>query len=86
MQAAFPTAPQAVAAALEAQRALLAEDWGEIGPLRVRMALHAGEAAPDGHGDYLAAPLNRLSRLLATGHGGQVAERSSRSATPRRHR
>ena len=23
-------------------------------------------------GDYLAAPLNRLSRLLATGHGGQV--------------
>ena len=36
------------------------------------MALHAGEAEPDAHGDYLAAPLNRLARLLATGHGGQV--------------
>jgi predicted ATPase len=36
------------------------------------MALHAGEAAPDAHGDYLAAPLNRLARLLAAGHGGQI--------------
>ena len=42
------------------------------GPLRVRMALHAGEAIPDAHGDYLAAPLNRLARLLATGYGGQI--------------
>jgi predicted ATPase len=72
VQAAFPTAPQAVAAALAAQRALLAEDWGEIGDVRVRMALHAGEAEPDQRGDYLSAPLNRLSRLLATGHGGQI--------------
>src|SRR5215212_7239201 len=72
VQAAFPTAPQAVAAALDAQRALLAEDWGPIGPLTVRMALHAGEAVPDTRGDYLAAPLNRLSRLLSTGYVGQI--------------
>jgi predicted ATPase/class 3 adenylate cyclase len=72
VQAAFPTAPAAVAAALDAQRALLAEDWGAIGPLWVRMAVHAGEAEPDAGGDYLSAPLNRLSRLLATGHGGQI--------------
>ena len=72
VQAAFPTAPQAVAAALAAQRALLVEDWGALGPLRVRMALHAGEAEPDDRGDYLAPALNRLSRLLAAGHGGQV--------------
>jgi len=72
VQAAFPTAPAALAAALDAQRALLAEDWGALGPLRVRMALHAGEAEPDARGDYLAAPLNRLSRLLAAGHGGQI--------------
>jgi class 3 adenylate cyclase len=71
VQAAFPTAPAAVTAAHDAQRALLAEDWGEIGPLRVRMALHAGEAEPDTRGDYLAAPPNRLSRLLSAGHGGQ---------------
>ncbi len=71
-QAAFPTAPDAVAAALDAQRALGAEEWGEIGELRVRMSLHAGEAIPDARRDYLAAPLNRLSRLLSTGYGGQI--------------
>src|SRR3954452_6791996 len=64
VQAAFPTAPQAVAAAIDGQRALGAEDWSAVGGLSVRMALHAGDAAPNEQGDYLAAPLNRLSRLL----------------------
>jgi predicted ATPase/class 3 adenylate cyclase len=87
IQAAFPTAPAAIAASLDAQRALLAEDWGEIGPLRVRMAVHAGEADPDERGDYLTAPLNRLSRLLSTGHGGQIlltqtVQQLSRGALP----
>src|SRR5829696_1998099 len=72
VQAAFPTAPQSVTAAVIGQRALLAKDWGEGGLLPVRIALHAGEAEPDARGDYLAAPLNRLSRLLSTGHGGQI--------------
>jgi class 3 adenylate cyclase len=72
VQAAFPTAPQAVAAAVAGQCALVAADWAAVGGLPVRMALHAGEATPDGRGDYLAAPLNRLSRLLATAHGGQI--------------
>ncbi len=72
VQVAFPTAPAAVAAALAAQHALLITNWGELGPLPVRMALHTGEASPDDRDDYLAAPLNRLSRLLATGHGGQI--------------
>ncbi|MBA3415204.1 MAG: adenylate/guanylate cyclase domain-containing protein, partial [Chloroflexia bacterium] len=87
IQAAFPTAPAAIAASLAAQQALLAEDWGEIGALRVRMAVHAGEADPDGRGDYLTAPLNRLSRLLSTGHGGQIlltqtVQQLSRGALP----
>jgi class 3 adenylate cyclase len=68
VQAAFPAAPAAVAAACDAQRTLLAEEWGEVRTLPVRMALHAGEAEPDARGDYLAAPLNRLSRLLSAGH------------------
>ncbi len=72
LQAAFPTTRQALAAAIAGQRALQAEDWSAVGGLPVRMALHAGEATPDERGDYLAAPLNRLARLLATGHGGQV--------------
>ncbi|MCA1836134.1 MAG: adenylate/guanylate cyclase domain-containing protein, partial [Actinobacteria bacterium] len=43
MAAAFTTAPDAVAAAVAAQRALTAATWG-AGPLRVRMAIHAGVA------------------------------------------
>jgi class 3 adenylate cyclase len=42
--AAFPTAPKAVSAALDAQRALHHAEWEETGPLRVRMALHTGAA------------------------------------------
>ncbi len=72
LQAAFPTAPEAVAAALEAQLALQAEAWTLPEPLRVRMALHTGAVDPDPDGDYRSPVLNRLGRLLATGHGGQV--------------
>ncbi|HEU0116634.1 MAG TPA: AAA family ATPase, partial [Thermomicrobiales bacterium] len=71
-QAAFPTARDGVAAAVDAQRALAAEPWSATtGPLRARMALHAGAATPL-EGDYLAPCLNRLARLLATGYGGQI--------------
>jgi class 3 adenylate cyclase len=56
VQAAFPMAPQAVAAAVAGQLALLAEDWGAVGGLRVRMALHAGEAIPDERGDTQGTP------------------------------
>src|SRR3712207_6678870 len=52
-QVAFPTVPHAIAAATAAQLALRRADWGELGPLRVRMAIHAGEAMPKA-GDYLA--------------------------------
>src|SRR3954463_1935524 len=69
-QAAFASAEDAVRAAVAAQRALLQETWPEpLGSLRVRMALHAGEAEPDERGDYLAVSLNRLARLLAIGNG-----------------
>ena len=68
---AFPTAPGAVEAALVAQRALLGEGSEKTGPLRVRMALHMG-AAEERDGDYFGPPLNRVSRLLSAGHGGQV--------------
>jgi len=40
-------------------------------PLKVRMALHTGPAeARDG--DYFGPALNRLARLLAAAHGGQI--------------
>jgi predicted ATPase/class 3 adenylate cyclase/Tfp pilus assembly protein PilF len=71
VQAAFPTALDAVLAAVAAQRALVAEDWGALGPIPVRMALHTGVATPH-EGDYLSPALNRLARLLAAGAGGQI--------------
>jgi class 3 adenylate cyclase len=70
-QAAFSNASAGVAAAVTAQRALSAEPWSETGLIRVRMALHSGAATPDVAGDYLAPCLNRLSRMLSTGFGGQ---------------
>src|ERR687894_2385677 len=70
--ASFPTAPEALGAALSAQRALLVnEDWGEGGPPLVRMALHTG-SAEERNGDYFGPPLNRVARLLSAAHGGQI--------------
>ncbi|MDQ4127773.1 MAG: tetratricopeptide repeat protein, partial [Actinomycetota bacterium] len=68
---AFHAAPDALEAALAAQRALLSEAWEEIGSLRVRMALHTGAAEERG-GDYFGPPVNRVARLLSAGHGGQL--------------
>jgi TolB-like protein/tetratricopeptide (TPR) repeat protein len=69
--AAFRTAPDALAAALDAQRAFHREPWPEGAKLRVRMALHSG-AVEVRDSDYFGAPLNRVARLLAAGHGGQT--------------
>lgn len=69
--AAFATAARALAAALDAQRALAAEPWGVTGPIRVRMALHTG-ATIERDGDYFGPPVNRVARLLSAGHGGQI--------------
>ncbi|HVK02196.1 MAG TPA: tetratricopeptide repeat protein [Armatimonadaceae bacterium] len=68
--AAFATATSGVAAMLAAQVALLAEPWPEETPIKVRMALHTG-AVESRDDDYFGPPLNRVARLLSTGHGGQ---------------
>jgi hypothetical protein len=68
---AFPTAPDALKAALVAQRRLLSYGWEQTGPLLVRMALHTGAAA-ERDGDYFGPPVNRVARLMSAAHGGQV--------------
>src|SRR5690242_997346 len=71
-QAAFPTAPQALRAAMDAQRSLQSENWPpETGEVRVRMALHTGTTEERGD-DYVGPSLNRVARLLSAGHGGQI--------------
>jgi len=69
--AAFQTAPDAIAAALSAQRALGLEDWSGVDGLKVRMAVHTG-LADERDGDYFGPTVNRVARLLSIGHGGQV--------------
>lgn len=68
--ASFVTARDAVDAVLNAQLALMAESWPEEAAIRVRMALHTG-AVESRDGDYFGPPVNRVSRLLSTAHGGQ---------------
>lgn len=69
--AAFQRADDALMAAVEVQRALAAEAWGEVGTLRARVALHVG-VAEERDRDYFGPNVNRVARLLAAGHGGQV--------------
>jgi predicted ATPase/class 3 adenylate cyclase len=69
--AAFSRPEDAVAATLAAQRALATEDFSAVEGLRVRMALHTG-TTDERDGDYFGPVLNRVARLLAVAHGGQV--------------
>ncbi len=72
--AVFTNPREAVEAALAAQFSLptaaLVTAEARL-PLRVRMALHTG-LVEERDGDYFGRPLNRVARLLAAGHGGQV--------------
>ena len=70
----FARPAAALAAALDSQRALRdAAAWpAPLGPLRVRAALHSGPGEQRADGYHAEFILNRLARLLAAGHGGQI--------------
>ena len=68
---AFAAPRGAVEAAVEIQRRLAAEDWAEIGELRVRIAIHSGAVEVRGR-HYFGAALFECSRLQALAHGGQT--------------
>jgi predicted ATPase/class 3 adenylate cyclase len=69
--AVFPRATDALAAAAAFQQALVAEPWPAEVSLRVRIALHTGEADLR-EGSYYGGEVNRCARLRAVAHGGQV--------------
>ncbi|MFN2555525.1 MAG: adenylate/guanylate cyclase domain-containing protein [Nitriliruptorales bacterium] len=71
LMAVFPSASAGVKACLEAELRLQDEPWGETGPLRVRMGVHAGEADPRA-GDFFGPVVNRAARIMSAAHGGQV--------------
>lgn len=68
---AFETPQLALAAALQAQRALAQADWGTLGALTVRMGLHSG-TAEQRDGDYFGGTLNRTARIESAAHGAQI--------------
>ena len=69
--AAFTGAGEAVGAAREAQRALTAHPWPAGAEVRVRMAVHTGDARLVG-GDYVGLSLHVAARVCAAGHGRQL--------------
>jgi predicted ATPase/class 3 adenylate cyclase/DNA-binding CsgD family transcriptional regulator len=79
---AFSRASDAIAAALDAQRALNNETpsdetpsdeaWPSGAALRVRMAVHTGEAQLRDGGSYFGDSVMHCARLRGIGHGGQI--------------
>jgi predicted ATPase/class 3 adenylate cyclase len=73
---AFPTAGEALNAAVEAQRRLQAEPWGQV-RLRVRMGIHTGTAQAGGDvdrsGGYSGySAMARAQRVMSTAYGEQI--------------
>ncbi|OFX28072.1 MAG: hypothetical protein A2Z07_05320 [Armatimonadetes bacterium RBG_16_67_12] len=68
---AFQSARDAVASALNAQRALAAYPWPDGAAFRVRMGLHTGEPQVSA-GGYTGLDLHRVARICQAGWGGQI--------------
>ena len=68
---AFHTAREGINAAIDAQRQLQNENWGET-PIKVRMGIHTGEAEQreNDYRGYLT--LARVQRVMSAAYGGQV--------------
>lgn len=81
--AAFHTASDALAAAIDAQRLLYAEAWNPA-PIRVRMGVNTGTAKAKGLDNLGSAyegysTLARVARVMALAHGGQILLANSTS-------
>jgi predicted ATPase len=68
---AFHTAKDGLAAAVEAQRRLQNESWGET-PIKVRMGLHSGSAElhENEYRGYLT--MAKVQRVMSVAYGGQI--------------
>ncbi len=76
---AFTRPADAIGAAVAIQRALEAEDWGEIGELRARIAVHTGAVeSRDSH--YFGPALFECARVQSLAHGGQTLASAATNA------
>ncbi len=67
----FTAVSNAATAALAAQRGIAEAAWPEGVEIRVRMALHMGEAL-ERDGDYFGPAVNRVARLRGIAVGGEI--------------
>ena len=67
----FDRPSAAAAAAVELQDATVHEPWALRAPMRIRVALHTGEAELR-DGDYFGRAVNRAARLRSLAAGGQI--------------
>jgi DNA-binding SARP family transcriptional activator len=67
----FRRATDAVAAALDLRHAVENKPWRDEIQLRVRMAIHTGEAH-ERDGDYFGPAVNRAARVRSLAAGGQI--------------
>ncbi len=78
--AVFASARDAVAAALTAQRSLIAHRWPDGASVRIRMGLHTGTAASDGADDFVGLDVHQAARISSAAHGGQVVASAKTAA------
>jgi class 3 adenylate cyclase/DNA-binding NarL/FixJ family response regulator len=69
--AAFPDARDAVAAAVDVQRRLGAEQWPQGAPVRVRIGVHSGRAHTAGDG-FVGLAVHHAARVCQTARGGEI--------------
>jgi len=67
----FHTAGDALAAAVEIQRSMAAEEWIDGDKVSVRIGVLTGVAILGGD-DYVGLDVHRAARISETGHGGQI--------------
>src|ERR1700730_11612364 len=67
----FERPSAAAAAAIELQEGIVHEPWALREPMRIRVALHTGEAELR-DGDYFGRAVNRAARLRSLATGGQI--------------
>src|SRR6476659_1033890 len=75
--AAFDSPTSAVAAAVDAQRAIASEAWPDDLAIRVRIGIHLGEGRLRGaranvDDDSVGIDVNYTARITATANGGQI--------------
>ena len=67
----FPTAEDAVRAAIAGQIGLTEAPWAPGAEVRVRMGIHAGDVTL-ADGDHVGLAIHAAARLMSSAHGGQV--------------